>query len=44
MSSESGERAPATLINQTKWPGYSDDTHFHDATPALQSINGTWHL
>ena len=31
-----------SLIDQTTWPGYSDDTEFHVATPAIYQINGKW--
>ena len=38
------KKAPATLIDQTVWPRYSDDTMFHVATPALYEIDGKWLL
>jgi hypothetical protein len=38
------KKAPASLFDQTKWPGYSDATMFHVATPALYRIDGTWYL
>jgi predicted GH43/DUF377 family glycosyl hydrolase len=38
------KKAATTLIDQTKWPGYSDETHFHVATPALYRFDGKWYL
>lgn len=35
---------PPTLIDQTTWPGYSDATEFHVATPAVYQIGGKWYL
>jgi predicted GH43/DUF377 family glycosyl hydrolase len=37
-------KLPTTLIDQTTWPGYSDATEFHVATPAIYQINGKWLL
>ena len=37
-------KAPIDLIDQTRWPGYSDDSQFHVATPAIYKLNGKWHL
>ncbi len=38
------KKAPVTLIDQSKWPNYSDKTLFHVATPAIYQLNGKWHL
>jgi hypothetical protein len=38
------KKLPTTLIDQTTWPGYSDTTEFHVATPAIYQINGKWYL
>ncbi len=37
-------KLPVSFIDQTTWPGYSDDTEFHVATPAMYQINGKWFL
>jgi hypothetical protein len=34
---------PVNLIDQTKWPGYSDRL-FHVATPAIYNINAQWYM
>jgi len=41
---EGWKKAPIDLIDQTKWPGYSDELQFHVATPAIYSIGGKWYL
>lgn len=38
------KKLPVSLLDQTRWPGYSDETLFHVATPALYSINRRWRL
>ncbi len=38
------KKLPVSLIDQTTWPGYSDETEFHVATPAIYQINGKWYL
>ena len=38
------KKAPAKLIDQTKWPNYSDKTMFHVATPAIYQINNKWYM
>jgi predicted GH43/DUF377 family glycosyl hydrolase len=38
------KKAPVNLIDQTKWPNYSDKTMFHVATPAIYQLNQKWHL
>ncbi|HMV47423.1 MAG TPA: hypothetical protein PLD20_01100 [Blastocatellia bacterium] len=38
------KKAPVTLIDQTQWANYSDETLFHVATPALYQIQGHWYL
>ncbi len=37
-------KAPIDLIDQTRWPGYADDSQFHVATPAVYKLNGKWML
>jgi hypothetical protein len=37
-------KAPVKLIDQTRWPNYSDKTMFHVATPALYRLNHKWLL
>ena len=37
------KKMPVHLIDQTKWPGYSD-VFFHVATPAIHHINNRWYL
>jgi len=37
------KKMPVGLIDQTRWPGYSDAL-FHVATPALYNINRKWYL
>jgi GH43 family beta-xylosidase len=32
------------LVDQTKWPSYSDKTMFHVATPAIHKIKDTWYM
>ena len=39
-----GRKPPSKLIDQTKWPNYSDETMFHVATPAIYSINNKWYM
>ena len=31
-------------FDQTKWPGYSEKTMFHVATPAIYNLNHKWYL
>ena len=38
------KKAPTQLVDQTKWPNYSDKTMFHVATPAIYKINAKWHM
>ncbi len=38
------KKAPTKLVDQTKWPNYSDKTMFHVATPAIYKINAKWHM
>ncbi|MCY3018928.1 MAG: hypothetical protein NTW87_07865 [Planctomycetota bacterium] len=38
------KKAPIDLIDQTQWPGYSEDTQFHIATPAIYNINNKWYM
>jgi len=38
------KKAPVNLIDQTKWPNYSDETMFHVATPAIYKIKNKWYL
>lgn len=38
------KKAPVTLIDQTKWSNYSDDSLFHVATPAIYKFNRKWYL
>jgi len=38
------KKAPVNLIDQTKWPNYSDKTLFHVATPAVYQLNHKWYL
>jgi hypothetical protein len=38
------KKAPVSLIDQTRWPAYADDTMYHVATPALYRVGGKWHL
>jgi len=38
------KKLPTKLIDQTTWPGYSDDTLFHVATPAIYNWGGRWTL
>jgi hypothetical protein len=38
------KKVPAKLVDQTKWPNYSDETMFHVATPAIYKINGKWYM
>ena len=38
------KKAPENLIDQTKWPNYSDETMFHVATPAIYNINNKWYM
>ena len=38
------KKMPTSLIDQTKWPGYSDATQFHVATPAMYHINDKWYM
>lgn len=38
------KKLPARLIDQTRWPGYSDRTMFHVATPAIYTWGGRWFL
>lgn len=38
------KKASSELIDQTQWPGYSDETLFHVATPAIYQINRKWYL
>jgi predicted GH43/DUF377 family glycosyl hydrolase len=38
------KKAPVKLIDQTKWPGYSDEAMFHVATPAIYNINDKWYM
>jgi hypothetical protein len=37
------KKMPVSLIDQTKWSGYSD-AFFHVATPAIHQINNRWYL
>jgi predicted GH43/DUF377 family glycosyl hydrolase len=41
---EGWEKLPVTLIDQVKWSNYSDQTHFHVATPALYRFGEKWYL
>jgi hypothetical protein len=38
------KKLPTKLLDQTKWPGYSDKTMFHVATPAIYTWGGRWYL
>ncbi len=38
------KKLPTKLLDQTTWPGYSDATMFHVATPALYNWGGRWSL
>jgi hypothetical protein len=38
------KKLPVKLIDQTKWPGYRDETQFHVATPAMYRINDRWYM
>ncbi len=38
------KKAPIDVFDQTKWTGYSDETMFHVATPAIYQIKGKWYL
>lgn len=38
------KKAPVNLIDQTRWPNYSDKTLFHVATPAIYQLNHNWYL
>jgi hypothetical protein len=38
------KKLPNKLLDQTKWPGYSDGAMFHAATPAIYSWGGKWYL
>ena len=38
------KKAPISLIDQTKWANYSDETLFHVATPAVYQFRGHWYL
>jgi len=38
------KKAPINLIDQTKWPNYSDQTLFHVATPAIYQFDHKWYL
>lgn len=38
------KKAPTLLIDQTQWPGYSDETLFHVATPALYRFRRKWYF
>lgn len=38
------QKAPQYLIDQTKWPNYSDETMFQVATPAIYRINHKWYM
>jgi hypothetical protein len=38
------KKIPASLIDQTQWPGYSEKAMFHVATPAFYHINNKWRL
>ena len=38
------KKMPVNLIDQTKWPNYSDETMFHVATPAIYNINNKWYM
>jgi len=37
-------KLPVDLINQTRWPNYSDETLFHVATPAIYQLNHQWYM
>ena len=37
-------KAHMKMIDQTKWPNYSDETMFHVATPAFYNINHKWYM
>jgi hypothetical protein len=37
-------KAPQYLVDQTKWPNYSDETMFHVATPAIYKIRNKWYM
>lgn len=38
------QKVPIGFFDQTAWQGYSDETMFHVATPALYQIRGKWYL
>ena len=41
---EGWKKAPIDLIDQTQWPGYSEETQFHIATPGIYKIQDKWYL
>ncbi|HVE43021.1 MAG TPA: hypothetical protein VNM14_24290 [Planctomycetota bacterium] len=38
------KKLPTMLLDQTTWPGYSDASMFHVATPAIYNWGGRWYL
>jgi predicted GH43/DUF377 family glycosyl hydrolase len=38
------EKSPQFLIDQTKWPNYTDESMFHVATPAIYNIKNKWYM
>ena len=38
------KKVPTGLFDQTKWSGYTDETLFHVATPAIYQIRQKWYL
>ena len=38
------KKAPVQLIDQTRWPNYSDEMLFHVATPAIYQFQRKWYL